>query len=127
MGMAQITLIGNLGRDPEMNYTSAGVSVTKFSIAVSVRKGERETTTWYNCTAFRGLAETLNTHLRKGQQVFIQGEFSPREYTGRDNLTHMSLDVIVDKFQFLGSKPVVDSEQVSSAEDTSGELEEHPF
>ena len=110
-----------------MSSTPAGVPVTKFSIAVSTKKGEKEVTNWYNCTAFRGLAETLNTYLKKGQQVFIQGEFSPREYTGRDSLTHMSFDVIVDKFQFLGSKPTNDDVQPSHSDDAIGEAEEHPF
>lgn len=126
--MAQMTLIGNLGRDPEMSHTQAGVAVTKFSVAVSTRKGDKETTTWYNCTAFRGLAETLNMHLKKGQQVFIQGEFSPREYTGRDNQTHTSLDVVIDKFQFLGGKPTSASASPPTAnDDVLTGLDEHPF
>jgi len=128
MGMAQLTLIGNLGRDPEMSYTPTGVAMTKFSLAVSTRKGDKETTTWYNCIAFRGLAETLNTHLKKGEHVFIQGEFSPREYTGRDTQTHMSLDVVVETFQFLGGKaPGSGSSAPSGESDPRGEGEEHPF
>src|SRR2546421_3509243 len=59
MSMAQIQLIGNLGRDPEMNYTPDGTAVCKFSIAVSKITGKgaekSETTTWYNVTAWRNL------------------------------------------------------------------------
>jgi single-strand DNA-binding protein len=62
MSFAQIQLLGNLGRDPEMSYTPEGIAVTKFSIAVSKKVKGSEETTWYNCVAFRNLAEMLNTH-----------------------------------------------------------------
>jgi single-strand DNA-binding protein len=53
MSLAQIILIGNTGRDPEMSYTPNGVAVTKFSLAVSRKQADKEITTWYNCSAWR--------------------------------------------------------------------------
>ncbi len=128
MGFSQVQIIGNTGRDPEMSYTPNGVAVTKFSVAVSRKTGDKEETTWYNCTAWRNLAETLNTHVRKGQQLFIHGELNARTYTTRDGKPGFSLDVTVEKFNFLGGKPQ-GAGQGGNVDDVDalGDLEEHPF
>ena len=127
MSLAQITLIGNTGRDPEMSYTPNGVAVTKFSLAVSRKQGEKETTVWYNCSAWRALAEMLNNNLKKGQQVFVQGDLFPREYTTRDGQTRTSLDVTVNVFQFLGSKQQREGGSAPDSTEALEDLEEHPF
>lgn len=129
MSMAQLTLIGNVGRDPELSYTPTGVPVTKFSVAVSRKVGDKETTEWYNCTAWRGLAEMLNKSLTKGRQVFVQGDFSTRPYTTRDGKQNVSLDVSITSFQFLGSKPTTGAASGSDLADNDplGDLEDHPF
>ena len=122
MGMAQIQLIGNVGKDPDMSYTPQGAALTKFSLAVTKKQGDKEVTTWYNCVAWRTLAETLNSHVKKGQQLFVQGDFSPREYTTRENQQRTSLDVTVEKFQFIGAKTA--SNGATTGNDQG---EEHPF
>ena len=127
MGMAQLTLIGNLGRDPEMSYTPDGTAVTKFSLAVSTGKGEKQETTWYNATAFRSIAETLNTYLKKGSQVFLQGNFTPRKYQTKDGKEGVSYDLIVDKFQFIGGKSEDRPSSSGFKDDALGDLDEHPF
>lgn len=126
MGFSQITLIGNIGRDVEMNYTPQGVAVSKFSLAVSTGKGDKEITTWYNCTAWRGLAETINSYVKKGQRVFVQGDFLPRAYTTRDGKAGTSLDVTIEKFQFLEKAQGQRNEQGNEI-DALGDLDEHPF
>ena len=132
MSMAQIQLLGNLGRDPEMNYTPDGTAVCKFSIAVSKVTGKgaekHETTTWYNVTAWRNLAEMLSNHLKKGQQVFVQGDLNVRQYTTKDGRDGTSLDVTVEKFQFVGKKEEsTTTAQSSKTDDSLGDLEDHPF
>jgi single-strand DNA-binding protein len=87
-----------------MNYTPDGTAVCKFSIAVSKKVKGNEETTWYNCIAWRNLAEMLSTHLKKGQMVFVQGDLQVRQYTTRDGKNGVSLDVTVDKFQFAGGR-----------------------
>lgn len=69
----KIMLIGNLGKDPEMNYTPSGIAVTKFSLAVSrvtkTSTGEKQKETeWFNIVAWRQLAETCSTYLQKGSK-----------------------------------------------------------
>src|SRR5437588_11555787 len=132
MSMAQVQLIGNLGGDPGMNYTHDGTAVCKFSIAVSKVTGKgtdkHETTTWYNVVAWRNLAEMLSKHLKKGQQVFVQGDLNVRQYTTKDGREGTSLDVTVEKFQFIGRKE--ESAKPSGTQgdsDPLGELDEHPF
>lgn len=126
MSMAQIQLLGNLGRDPEMNYTPDGTAVTKFSIAVSKKVKDAEETTWFNCVAWRGLAEMLSKHLRKGQMVFVQGDLNVRQYTTKDGRSGTSLDVTVDKFQFAGSAKREDNALTPQSDDVLEDLD-HPF
>jgi single-strand DNA-binding protein len=116
MNFAQLTLMGNVGRDPELSYTPDGVAMTRFSLAVNKKEGKdgKEKTTWYACTAFRGLAEAIAAHVSKGDPLFVQGEFNPRGYTDKEKRPRTSLDVLVEKFQLLGSKPSVTQEAASS-------------
>ena len=136
MAFSEVILIGNVGRDPEMSYTPDGTAVTKFSLAVGKKrkvKGEtEESTTWYNITAFRSAAETLNTYVKKGNQLFVQGELDALPYTTTDGKNAISLDVIVDKFSFIGSKREEGnmsgvSSGFSAHDDALGDLDEHPF
>src|SRR5437588_9013787 len=97
--MNKITLIGNLGKDPEMNYTPSGVAVTKFTLAVNrVTKsstGEKEKETeWFNIVAWRQLAETCNSYLHKGSKVFIEGRLTQREYVDKTGTKRTAVDVI---------------------------------
>jgi single-strand DNA-binding protein len=104
----QLTLIGNLGSDPEMRYTPTGVAVTSFSLAVSRswtgKDGQRqEKTIWFRINAWDKLAETANQYLSKGRQVFVVGELEePRTFQDRDGNTRVSLDVRALNIRFLG-------------------------
>jgi single-strand DNA-binding protein len=128
MAFLQAQAIGNLGKDPEMNYTPSGVAVTKFSIAINQKQGDKETTTWLNCTAWRQAAETLNTHLHKGDQIFVQGPLTIREYTTKDGRKGTSVEITVDKFSFLGGKKATSEPGAGDTVDPLGDLDnEHPF
>ena len=106
--MNKITIIGNLGRDPEMRYSTSGNPMTSFSIASNRRYttgGEqREETEWFNCTAFGRLADVCNQYLTRGQQVYIEGRLRSRQYERRDGTPGFSLDVTVTDMQMLGSR-----------------------
>jgi len=105
--MHKITIIGHLGRDPEMRYTPEGQNVTSFSVA-STRKyktgaGEqREETEWFNCSAWGKLAEICNEYLAKGKQVYIEGRLKSRTYQAQNGETRFSIDVTCSEIQFLG-------------------------
>jgi single-strand DNA-binding protein len=105
----KIALIGNLGRDPEMTYTEAGVAVAKFSLAVNRRlkdqEGERrEETTWFSVVAFTQLAELMNTYLRKGAKVYIEGRMTSREYTDKEGNKRTAWDVVASEMEMLDPK-----------------------
>ncbi|MEO8956579.1 MAG: single-stranded DNA-binding protein [Ktedonobacteraceae bacterium] len=134
----KIMLIGNLGRDPEMNYTPSGVAVTKFSLAVSrtykTSGGEkRDETEWFNVVAWNKLAETCNSYLRKGNKVYIEGRLTQRKYTDKNGVERTAVDVVANEMEMLTPK----SQSSSSSEgflagspndvDPLGDLEDHPF
>ena len=107
--MNKIIIIGNLGRDPEMRYSTSGNPMTSFSVASNHRyttaAGEqREETEWFNCTAFGRLADTCNQYLSRGQQVYVEGRLRSRQYDRRDGTPGFSLDVTVTDIQMLGSQ-----------------------
>jgi len=137
--MNKIMLIGNLGRDPEMSYTSSGIAVTKFSIAVNrVSKsstGERQDETeWFNIIAWRQLAETCNNFLRKGQKVFVEGRLTQRKYTDRNNVERTAVEVVINDMEMLTPKSQSQNQGSASNSDTFldnddslGDLDDHPF
>lgn len=107
--MNKVIIIGNLGQDPEMRYSTSGNPMTSFSVATNRRyttaAGEqREETEWFNCTAFGRMADTCNQYLTRGQQVYVEGRLRSREYTRRDGTSGFSLDVSVTDVQFLGRR-----------------------
>ena len=107
--MNKIMLIGHLGRDPELQVTSDGTPVTKFSLAVSrsynSSTGERkEETEWFNIVAWRNLAERCEKYLHKGSKVYIEGRITQRKYTDRDGIQRTAVDVIANDVQFLTPK-----------------------
>ena len=125
-GVAKITLIGNLGRDPETRYLPSGAMNVSFSLAVSRswtdQSGQRqEKTTWFQITAWRRLAETLDGlaqkgYLSKGKQVFISGSrLEARTYQDRSGQTQVSLDVEADELLLLGSRGDSEGGQGSGA------------
>lgn len=106
----QITIVGNLGRDPEMRYTPSGVPVASFSVATSKRyQGQdgqwQEKTVWFRATAWRKTAETVSQYLTKGSKVLIIGEVEePRTWVDKDGNTQASLEVTVQTIRFLSAR-----------------------
>ena len=123
--MNKIIIIGNLGRDPEMRYSPSGTPMTSFSVATNRRyttaAGEqREQTEWFNCTAFGRLADTCNQYLARGQQVYVEGRLSTRQYSRQDGSPGFSLDVMITDVQFLGRRDEQQSEGGSYGNEQRG-------
>src|SRR5712692_6944848 len=105
----KIMLIGNLGRDPELQVTSDGTPFTRFSLAVSrtykTANGEkREETEWFNVVAWRQLAETCERYLHKGSKVYIEGRLQQRKYTDKNGIERSGVDVIASDMEMLTPK-----------------------
>jgi single-strand DNA-binding protein len=121
----KIMLIGNLGRDPELNVTGDGTPFTKFTLAVNRRTrsntGERhEETEWFNIVAWRQLAETCNTYLHKGSKVYIEGRLTQRKYTDKNGVERTAVDVIASDMEILTPK----SAQAGSGDFLAGGAED---
>jgi len=103
----QTIIVGNLGRDPELQYTQSGRAWTRFSVAVSETWNDRQTnerrekTTWYNVSVFGPQAEVVNRYLNKGRQVMCIGNVSARAYTNNAGEAAASLDMVANRVQFL--------------------------
>ena len=88
-GLNKVMLIGNLGKDPELRYTSSGVAVATFSIATSESWKDQdgntqEKTEWHNIVAWRKLAEICGEWLKKGKRVYIEGRIQTRSYDDKN-------------------------------------------
>src|SRR5688572_7626645 len=104
----KITIVGYLGRDPELRYTPTGTAVCDVSIATTERRKGRgggdpeETTTWFRVTMWGRQAEVASQYLRKGRLVYVEGRLSQREQTRKDGTTRTSLEVHATDLQFVG-------------------------
>ena len=100
----QITIIGNVGGDPEMRYTADGVGVCSFSVAVNKRRGQEDKTTWFRISAWRQLAEVCSQYVHKGMQIMIVGEVDARAYIASDGQARASLDLTAREVKFLSRR-----------------------
>jgi len=109
MSFNKITIVGYLGRDPELRYTPQGTALCKMSIATTERRknvtGEMEEhTTWFRVTAWGRQAELANEYLAKGRQVYVEGRLRLEEYTDREGQKRFSAEVSASDIQFLGHR-----------------------
>ncbi len=109
-GLNKVTLIGNLGRDPELRYTANGRPVANFTLATNEswtnREGEREERTeWHRIVAWGKLAEICAEHLSKGKQVYIEGRIQTRDWEDREGNKRRTTEVVADTIQFVGPRP----------------------
>ena len=100
-----ISLTGNLGRDNEVKQLSSGTTVLNNSIGVrsNSKVGGEYKTSWFNISIFGKSAEIFNQYTKKGSKVFLTGEIRIRDYKKQDGTTGMSVDLIVNNFEFLDS------------------------
>lgn len=103
-GYNQLTIVGNVGREPELRYTQAGVPVCDFTVAVNEKYGERETVTWVRVSCWRQLAEIAAKYVRKGGQVMAAGRVSVSAYADKQGQPAASLELTADKLVLLGSR-----------------------
>jgi len=106
----KVILVGNLGRDPEIRYTTNGTAVANFPIATTDRwtdqaSGDRkERTEWHRIVVWGKQAEIAGEYLRKGKQVYIEGSLQTREWTDREGNKRYTTEVKAQIFQMLGSR-----------------------
>lgn len=109
MSVNKVILVGRLGRDPEVRYTSAGQPVANFSMATDEtykdRAGERQKRTeWHKIVVWGKQAEIAQKYLKKGSLIFLEGRIQTREYTDRDQNKRTSFEIVCNNFRMLGGR-----------------------
>ena len=109
-GLNKVLLMGNLGRDPEVRFTTGGQSVANFSIATNEtwkdKNGQvQEKTEWHKIVVWGKLAELCGEYLKKGRQAFIEGRLQTREWTDKEGKKNYSTEIVANNVQFLGGRP----------------------
>ncbi len=108
MGVNKVILVGNVGKDPEVQYIKEDVPVARFTLATSEtykdKNGEKQTTTeWHNIVVWRGLAKVVEQWVKKGSQLYIEGKITNRSYE-KDGVTKYFTEIVANNMQMLGNK-----------------------
>lgn len=109
-GWQQVIIVGNLGRDAEMKYLQSGQGVCSFNVAVSESWNDRQTnerrekTTWFRCSAWGQIGESVHQYLTKGKQVMVIGTVEARAYTDNGGQPAASLELRVRDIRLLGQR-----------------------
>ncbi len=128
----KITLIGNVGRDPEVRQLSPDRKVVNFSIAVNDAYTDRngvkhEKTEWFRIEFWNQRADVVEKYVRKGTQIFVEGKLSVRTYTDKEGKERYSLDVLGSDFTLLATRtegeatPAAPSYQASGSSNYSAQ------
>jgi single-strand DNA-binding protein len=100
MSVSLTILIGRVGKDPESSVAKSGMKIVKFSLATENYKKE---TSWHRITTFGKLAEIVEKYVRKGSQIYIEGEINYSDYE-KDGVKQYFTDIIGNKMKLLGAK-----------------------
>jgi single-strand DNA-binding protein len=126
-GVNKVILLGRLGADPEVRYTSSGTAVTNFRMATSTmftnKEGQKEEKTdWHRVVAFGRLGEICGEYLAKGKQVYIEGRLQTRDWEDKDGNKRWITEVIAQNMQLLGAP----GERVGSSPSEPPPIDEVP-
>ena len=109
-GINKATLIGNLGADPEIRYTTNGSAVANVRLATAESWRDKETgeqqerTEWHRVVFFGRLAEIVEQYLRKGSQVYVEGRIQTRKWQDRDGNDRYTTEIVANEMQMLGGR-----------------------
>ncbi|TAK15747.1 MAG: single-stranded DNA-binding protein [Acidobacteria bacterium] len=100
-------LIGNLGKDAELRYTSGGAPVASCRIATTERYNDREgnkreDTQWHDIVIWGKTAEAIHTYLVKGKQIYVEGRLQTRKWTDKEGKDRYNTEVRADRVVLLG-------------------------
>ena len=126
MSYNKVILLGNLTRDPQLSYTPNQTAIVEFGLATNRRwKGQDGTqhdeTCFVDCKMFGKRAEVINKYLSKGNPLFIEGRLNFESWQAQDGSKRSKLTVMVENFEFVGSKDGQESQPPSN------EKEDIPF
>jgi len=102
----RVTLVGNLGQDPELRNTNGGMAVCNLSVATTHRAKDRDgnyqdQVEWHRVSCFGKTAENVNRYCRKGRQVYVEGRLQTRSWE-KDGVKRYSTEIVAQEVKFLG-------------------------
>lgn len=105
----KVILIGNLGADPEVRYTTGGDAITSIRVATTEvwkdKNGEKqERTEWHRVVFFGKTAEIAGEYLKKGSQVYVEGRLQTRKWQDKDGQDRYTTEIVADRMQMLGGR-----------------------
>ena len=112
-GVNRVTILGNLGNDPDVKYTNSGSAIANLTVATSESWNDKDTgekrvvTEWHRVVLFGKLAEVAGEYLRKGSQVYIEGQLRTRKWTDNAGVEKYTTEIVVGMngvMQMLGGK-----------------------
>ena len=109
-GINKVILVGNLGNDPEVRYSSNGNAIANISIATSESWKDRNTgeqqekTEWHRVVMFNRLGEIAGEYLKKGSQVYIEGKLQTRKWQDQSGQDRYTTEIVASELQMLGGR-----------------------
>ena len=106
----KVTLIGNLGADPEVRFLPTGGAVANVNIATTRTWKDRQTgerrdaTEWHRVVFFNRLAEIVGEYLKKGRQVYVEGRLQTRKWQGQDGQDRYTTEIVATEMKMLGNR-----------------------
>ncbi len=107
----RVVLAGNLTRDPELRFTSSGIPVCEFGLAVNRVRSKSEEVDFFDITAWRELGETIANYKKKGDPILVEGRLQYRTWEAQDGSKRSKVDVVADNVQFLGRPGGAENEE----------------
>ena len=108
-GVNKVILIGNLGKDPEIQFLEGNIAVAKFSLATTEKFKDKEGkafshTEWHNIVVWRGLAEMAQKYLKKGNRIYLEGRLKSRFWEDKDHRRNTITEIIADNLVMMDRK-----------------------
>jgi len=136
MSVNRVTLLGNVGKDPDVRYLDNGVAVAQFSLATTERGYTKEDgtqvpdrTEWHDIVAWRGLAQTIEKYVRKGDKLYVEGKLRHRSYDDKEGVRRRTTEVFIETMELLtpkgDGKPLPQEYPSASQQPQSPGLKEH--
>ena len=109
-GVNKVILVGNLGKDPDLQYLEGGISVAKFPLATTEKFKDRsgnlnQQTEWHHIVLWRGLADLAGKYLRKGSLIYIEGKLRSRTWEDKEGKKQHATEVVAENLVMLEKRP----------------------
>jgi len=118
MSVNKVILIGNVGKDPDVRYLDSGVAVATFSLATTERgytlqNGTQvpDRTEWHNIVLWRGLAQTAEKYVHKGDKLYIEGKIRSRSYDDQNGIKRSIVEIFADNMEMLTPRGTAQPQQ----------------